>query len=165
MKEWYLAYCRHREEGRASMHLRNQGVDSYYPQVQVERLQRGQRIARMEPMFPSYLFVQVDLDTFPPYRLNATRGLRHMVRFGNQWTKLPKELVFSLMCQEDSDDVRALLNHLPCCGDKVLIQEGAFAGLEALYQEPDGDKRSILLLEMLHNQVRHSIENRAFAIL
>jgi len=48
------------------MHLRNQGVDSYYPMVQIEKLQRGHRVARMEPMFPSYLFVQVDLDTFPP---------------------------------------------------------------------------------------------------
>ena len=66
------------------MHLRNQGVDSYYPMVQIEKLQRGHRVARMEPMFPSYLFVQVDLDTFPPYRLNSTRGLRHMVRFGSQ---------------------------------------------------------------------------------
>lgn len=47
------------------MHLRNQGVDSYYPMVQIEKLQRGHRVARMEPMFPSYLFVQVDLDTFP----------------------------------------------------------------------------------------------------
>ena len=147
------------------MHLRNQGVDSYYPMVQIEKLQRGHRVARMEPMFPSYLFVQVDLDTFPPYRLNSTRGLRHMVRFGSPWTKVPKELVYSLMCHEDSDEVRALLSQLPCCGDKVRINEGAFAGLEALYLEPDGDQRSYLLLEMLHKQFQHSIENRAFALI
>ena len=163
MKDWYLAYCRPREEYRASQHLRNQGVDSYYPQVEVARIQRGQRVARLEPMFPSYLFVQVDIDAFPPYRLNATRGLRHMVRYGEQWTKVPQELIYNLMCQEDSDSSRSILDQLPHRGDKVLIQEGIFAGLEALYQEPDGELRSFLLLEMLHKQVRHSIDNREFA--
>ncbi len=38
MMDWYLAYCRPREEHRASLHLRNQGVESYYPQVEVTKL-------------------------------------------------------------------------------------------------------------------------------
>ena len=164
MMDWYLAYCRPREEHRASLHLRNQGVESYYPQVEVTKLHRGHRIARLEPMFPSYLFVRVDLDLFPPYRLNATRGLRHMVRYGKQWTKIPCELVYDLMCREDSDASRAILNQLPRCGDKVQIQQGNFAGLEALYQEPDGEQRSFLLLEMLHQRVRYSVDNREFAL-
>lgn len=164
MKEWYLAYCRPREEERASLHLRNQNIESYYPMVEVSKLVRGHKTCRMEPMFPSYLFVHVDLETFPPHRLNATRGLRHMVRFGNHWSKIPKELIYNLMCHEDSDEARAKSNYLPCQGDKVMIHAGMFAGLQAVYQEADGERRSILLLEMLHQKVPHSIENDAFAL-
>ena len=163
MTTWYLAYCRPREEGRASLHLRNQGIDSYCPMVEVEKLSRGQRQRPMEPLFPSYLFINVDLDRVPPQRLNATRGLRHIVRFGANWTQIPSSVIYSLMRNEDSDEQRALLSGMPQYGDKVLINDGIFAGLEALYQEPDGDTRSFLLLELLHNSVRHSVDNRAFA--
>ena len=152
MTTWYLAYCRPREEGRASLHLRNQGIDSYCPMVEVEKLSRGQRQRRMEPLFPSYLFIDVDLDRVPPQRLNATRGLRHIVRFGANWTQIPSSVIYSLMRNEDSDEQRALLSGMP-----------QYGGLEALYQEPDGDTRSFLLLELLHNSVRHSVDNRAFA--
>lgn len=163
MNSWYLAYCRPREEGRAYQHLKNQGVESYYPMVEVTRLVKGKRTARMEPMFPSYLFVNVDLETFPATRLNSTRGLRHIIRFGGQWTTIPKELVFNLMCHEDSDELRSKLSKMPNCGDKVLIHDGPFQGLEAIYQEPDGDKRSILLLDMLQSEVRHACDNRSFS--
>lgn len=41
MKHWYLAYCRPKEEERAKLHLRNQGVDSYYPLVLTRKIIRG----------------------------------------------------------------------------------------------------------------------------
>lgn len=164
MMNWYLAYCRPREEQRASQHLRNQGIDSYYPMVEVERLVRGKREKRMEPMFPCYLFVQVDLEAFSPTRLNATRGLRHMVRFGNHWSCIPSRLIYDMMCREDSDALRARMPQLPKCGDRVIIGEGSFHGLEAIYQEPDGEHRSILLLTMFKQQIPVTLDNREFAL-
>lgn len=122
MKAWYLAYCRSKEEERASLHLKNQEIDSYYPMVEVERLVRGKRTKRMEPLFPSYLFINVNLEQCPPTRLNSTRGIRHIVRFGGQWCEVPKVMIYNMMCHEDSDELRARMSKLPKCGDKVRIQ-------------------------------------------
>ena len=162
MKAWYLAYCRPKEEERASQHLRNQEIDSYYPMVEVERMVRGRRTKRMEPLFPCYLFVHVDLDDCPPTRLNSTRGIRRIVRFGGNWSVVPKELVYNMMCHEDSDELRLQLCQLPKRGEKVKIKSGPFSGLDAIYQEPDGETRSILLLDMLQRQVPHSLDNLEF---
>ena len=163
MKAWYLAYCRSKEEERASLHLKNQEIDCYYPMVEVERLVRGKRTKRMEPLFPSYLFVNVDLEQCPPTRLNSTRGIRHIVRFGGLWCEVPKVMIYNMMCHEDSDELRARMSKLPTCGDKVRIKSGPFSGLEAIYKEPDGETRSILLLDMLQKQVPHTLDNQLFA--
>ena len=48
---------------------------------------------------------------------------------------------------------------LPKCGDKVIITEGIFEGLEAIYAEPDGETRSILLLSLINQKVEHRIDN------
>lgn len=50
----------------------------------------------------------------------------------------------------------------PQPGDEVLITDGIFTGLQAIYTEPDGEARSMLLLNLLNKQVRQSIDNRQF---
>lgn len=51
---------------------------------------------------------------------------------------------------------------VPVPGDIVTIIDGVFAGLQAIYTEPDGEARSMLLLNMLNSQIKHSLDNRQF---
>lgn len=67
------------------------------------------------------------------------------------------------MCYCDSDALREQLTDLPRCGDRVRIEEGPFAGLEAVYQETDGDTRAILLLTLLQNATPTSFANDEFS--
>ncbi|MCX9686413.1 transcription/translation regulatory transformer protein RfaH, partial [Vibrio cholerae] len=48
---------------------------------------------------------------------------------------------------------------LPEKGQTVRVARGQFAGIEAIYLEPDGDTRSIMLVKMISQQVPMSIEN------
>lgn len=75
MKKWYLAYCKPKEEARARAHLDAQGIESYYPMVEIEKLRRGKRVPVREPMFPNYLFIFVDLEEVTPVTLKSTRGI------------------------------------------------------------------------------------------
>ncbi|MDI9227571.1 transcription/translation regulatory transformer protein RfaH, partial [Serratia bockelmannii] len=50
----------------------------------------------------------------------------------------------------------------PQPGDTVLIVDGVFEGLQAIYTEPDGEARSMLLLNLINKQVSQSIDNRQF---
>ena len=50
----------------------------------------------------------------------------------------------------------------PYSGDSVVITEGAFEGLQAIFAEPDGEARSMLLLNLLNKQVLQSVKNTDF---
>lgn len=162
MKCWYLAYCRPREEERAKFHLKNQGIDSYYPLVMAKKIVRGKITEKQEPLFPRYLFVHADLEEFSPVKFKSTRGISSVIGHGANWKVVPKELIFELMRHEDCDEQRDVMNALPKCGDHVLIQNGNFKGLEAIYQEPDGDQRAILLVSLLNQEIRTSFDNNEF---
>ena len=50
----------------------------------------------------------------------------------------------------------------PHGGDSVLFTDGAFEGLQAIFSEPDGETRSMLLLNLLNKQVLQSVKNTDF---
>lgn len=163
MKHWYLAYCHPREEERAKLHLSNQGVDSYYPLVLTEKVIRGKITQKIEPLFPRYIFVSLDLEEFSPAKIRSTRGIQRIIGHGANWDKVPEELIDGLRMREKNEE--AMVSMLPKPGQKVIISEGPFRGLEAIYHEPDGNQRAILLLNMLHKDVPKSFDNREFKTL
>lgn len=165
MHHWYLAYCKAKEESRAQTHLQLQGVESYYPMVEVEKLKRGKRVKVHEPMFPNYLFFYADLESVSPVSIKSTRGIYKVIHTGSVWTPVPNQLIYGLMSRDDSDEARAHYASLPNPGDRVLIAEGPFKGLEAIYQEPDGDQRAILLVTLLHSETSSSFANQDFRLI
>ncbi|WP_087019922.1 transcription/translation regulatory transformer protein RfaH [Thaumasiovibrio subtropicus] len=159
MNPWYLLYCKRSEQTRATVNLNRQGVDCYYPKVTVEKMKRGKRVQVEEPLFPCYMFVSFDLEKVSFTSVRSTRGVSDFVRFGAYPQEVAKELIFSMMSQEDNDDYREQLNDLPTEGDRCTIQSGQFEGFDAIYKEPDGDKRSIMLVTMMGKQVEVSVPN------
>ncbi len=108
-KYWYLAYCHPKEEERAKLHLKNQGIDSYYPLVLTRKILRGKMIEKTEPMFPRYLFIHVDIHEFSPMKIRSTRGISRVIGHGEKWNIVPAELIYQLMRNEDSDELRDVL--------------------------------------------------------
>lgn len=162
MHKWYLAHCRPREEDRALHNLNNQDIEAFYPFVEVQKLYRGRKVTRAEALFPGYLFVRADFQVTSSTTISSTRGIRNLVRFGGTPCEVPPELVYDLMCHCDSEELREKLSDLPRCGEQVRISKGPFAGLEAIYQEADGDTRAILLLTLLQKETKASIANTDF---
>ncbi len=162
MQKWYLAHCRPREEERALQNLNNQDIEAFYPYAEVKKLYRRKLVTRTEALFPGYIFVRADLTQTSSVTIGSTRGVRNLVRFGGGPCEVPAELVYDLMCHCDSDELRERLSDVPRCGDKVRIAEGPFAGLEAIYQEADGETRAILLLTLLQKETRTSFANDEF---
>ncbi len=159
MKRWYLLYCKRGEMTRAIAHLERQGVNCFVPKMKVEKIVRGKKSSIEEPMFPNYLFIHFDYEQGPSFTtVRSTRGVSNFIAFGPN----PKEIAWEII-----DDLRLLENEqqqhtevrLPQPGDKVLLKSGQFAGLEAIYHQADGEKRSILMLELISKPVKMSVDN------
>ncbi|MCK1970920.1 transcription/translation regulatory transformer protein RfaH [Franconibacter sp. IITDAS19] len=159
MRSWYLLYCKRGQLQRAQEHLERQQVNCLTPMITLEKIVRGKRAAVSEPLFPNYMFVEFDPEEIHTTTISATRGVSHFVRFGSQPAMVPLKVIEQLQnCQpEEVTDPQT-----PYEGDKVVITEGAFEGLEAIFTEPDGETRSMLLLNLLNKQVRQSVKNTDF---
>ncbi|ELV8682129.1 transcription/translation regulatory transformer protein RfaH [Vibrio fluvialis] len=161
MKRWYLLYCKRGEQLRAKMHLENQGVECFYPEVEVEKIRRGKRQTVKEPLFPSYMFVRFDFNVGPSFTtVRSTRGVSDFIRFGSEPKELQGDLIYDLKQLESSAKSETPSVELPKPGQEIEVKGGQFCGLKAIYQEPDGETRSIMLVKMISQPVALSIDNK-----
>lgn len=161
MKKWYLLYCKRGEQLRAKQHLENQGVECFYPTIEVEKILRGKRQIKNEPLFPSYIFVRFDFELGPTFTtVRSTRGVVDFVKFGAHPKELESDLIDELkLLEQEGHQTKSLASNLPKPGETIKVKSGQFAGIEAIFQEQDGETRSIMLVKMISQTVPVSIEN------
>lgn len=148
---WYLLQCKPRQDERAEEHLKNQSFTCYRPLIAVEKRKNGRLVTVKESLFPGYLFVHLRLeDNWAP--LKSTRGVSRIVSFGKG--SLPYPVADSLIhtLHQRVEQQTSTTVPLFTSGEKVLIQEGCFANLEAIFEQMDGEHRVILLLNLLGRQ-------------
>ncbi len=146
MKKWYLLYTKPRQEKIALQHLQNQAYEVYLPLIQVEKIRQGVRGLVEEALFPRYLFVQLDeagSQSWAPIR--STVGVSQLVKFGHRFAEVSQDLVAWV---HDHAKLVKLAPELKR-GDVVTITEGPFRGMDAIFKTYDGEKRAILLLNLL----------------
>ena len=123
------------------------------PCVQAEKLQCGALAVVDEPLFPRYLFIRLgsglEGQNWAPIR--STTGVSRLVSFGNVPAKVDDELVDAIRSQISG---RGGLRRQFEPGQKVVITQGPFAGLEAIYQLSDGESRVMVLLNILSKTVK-----------
>ena len=153
---WYLVHTKPRQEDIALANLERQGYECYLPQMRIERIRRRKAEIATEPMFPRYLFVRLDSSdqgkSWSPIR--STLGVSQLVHFGAQAAKVDDALVDLLRERERALPTEAMFHS----GDSVVIADGPFAGIEAIYQTADAERRAFILLEILSKPVSMHID-------
>ncbi len=160
MKGWYLLYCKRSEQERAVINLERQGVECYYPQVRIDKIVRSKKQEVLEPLFPSYVFVYFDPEQVSYTSIRSTRGVADFIRRGSTPQLVQQELIYQLMMNEDCDEHKEALCELPKPGDSLTLSQGQFKGIDAIYQEADGEKRSFMLINLLGRAVTVSVDNK-----
>jgi transcriptional antiterminator RfaH len=103
------------------------------------------------PLFPRYLFAQIDLHTVPPSRINATPGVTRLVTFDTTPQKIPAAVVQAIHTQvERCNEQGGLPEHGFQPGDTVQFRRGPLRGLEAIFVGPvTPSQRVRILLEFM----------------
>ena len=151
---WYLLHTKPRQENTALQNLEMQGYECYLPMLSAEKLRQRVLSVIDEPLFPRYLFIRLDTGlsakSWGPIR--STKGVSRLVSFGNEPAKIDDRLVHLLHSQENTHQTQP--QRLFSNGERVMIVEGAFAGLEAIYQLTDGEGRVMVLIELISKSVQ-----------
>lgn len=153
---WYLVHTKPRQEDVALANLERQGYECYLPQLRIERVRRRKVEIATEPMFPRYLFIRLDSSdqgkSWSPIR--STLGVSQLVHFGARAAKVDDALIDLLRQREQIMPAEAKFQS----GDSVVITDGPFAGIEAIYQTADAEQRAFILLKILSKPVPMQID-------
>ena len=155
---WYLIHTKPRQEAVALENLERQGYRCYLPLMRREKVARGKLKLVDELLFPRYLFIWLEssLQSLSWTPIRSTRGVTRLVTFGKEPARVPTALIEGIRQQQESLSQAPERAFAP--GDRVAITEGPFAGIEAIYQESDGERRVMVLIELMNRQVKVPLE-------
>jgi transcriptional antiterminator RfaH len=149
-QEWYAVQTKPRHEERVIFRLRDQRhLSVFLPKIETLRKRRSQRVTVVEPLFPSYVFVQMSLEPDPWHAVKWTPGVRRIVGTGEIPTPVPPDAMHLLMERCGAHEIipwRLGARY----GDTVRVVHGPFAGLEGVLDRPAGrGERVRVLLHLL----------------
>ncbi len=143
---WYLVHTKPKQEKCALQNLQQQGYQCYLPMLSTEKIRQGSLAVVNEPLFPRYLLIQPgSAKSWGSVR--STKGVNRLVCFGSEPARIDDDLITLLQAQEAS--LQSNPEPLFKPGEKVRITEGAFAGIEGIYQMAEGERRVMVLIELL----------------
>jgi transcriptional antiterminator RfaH len=157
-RRWYVIHCKPRQEGRALENLVRQGFVCFLPKLSVRRPRNGRDVMVEESLFPGYLFINLDAsqDNWAPIR--STRGVGRILRVGDRPLPVSDAIIESIRRRVAAQSPEPRLQP----GERVVITDGCFAQLEAIFIAEDGDHRVTLLLNLLHQE--HSLSFPAASV-
>ena len=145
---WYALQHKPAQGDRALQHLQNQGIACFYPKISVEKIKGGKRSKKLEPLFPGYMFVNLEQNDSVWSKLRSTRGVLRIVGFANKPAAICDEVI-----QHIKDSLGSVAEQggiKP--GQSVHLSEGPFEGINAIFQAYDGEERAIVLIDFMQKQ-------------
>jgi transcriptional antiterminator RfaH len=161
---WYVAQTQPNAEAKAVVHLSRQGFVTYLPRY-LKRRRHARRVDVIAaPLFPRYLFIEIDISIQRWRSICSTVGVSHLVCTGGAPTPVPDQVVTLLRNREDDAGLIRLDNRPAFqVGDEIRILEGAFCDCIGLYNGMSDRDRITILLDLLGRKVRVLVDAESVA--
>jgi transcriptional antiterminator RfaH len=161
---WYVAQTQPNAESKAVAHLARQGFSTYLPRY-LKRRRHARRVDVVPaPLFPRYLFVEVDIAVQRWRSIYSTVGVSQLICTGDTPTPVSIQVVSLLKGREDAAGF-IQLDHRPQfrVGDKIRVLDGVFCDCLGLYDGMSDRDRVAILLDMLGRKVRVMVDAESVA--
>ena len=151
---WILVYTKAREEQRAKKNLENQGFEIFLPMIAFAKLNQS-KPTTLKAMFPRYLFVKINTELDKWTRIKSTRGVSHLVVFGQRFAEMPHQVIEHLKSGADENHIfrQAITRQEFQKGDKLVIKKGVLKGKEATFLSKTGKERVRILLKLMNELI------------
>ena len=151
---WILVYTKAKEEQRAKKNLQNQGFEIFLPMIAFAKLNQS-KPTTLKAMFPRYLFVKINTELDKWTRIKSTRGVSHLVVFGQRFAEIPHQVIAHLKSGADENDIfkQKVTRQKFQKGDKLVIEKGIFKDKEATFLSKKSKERVRILLKLVNHLI------------
>ena len=155
--DWYAVQTQPNRENLAVEHLKRQGFSVWMPICEriIRHARKSKRVRR--PLFPGYLFVNLDVETAQWRSINGTIGVNRIVSFGQRPAPVATQFIDALQNIEANEGLVAVNGDDLLPGQDVEILSGPMAGAIAKLLSLEAGDRVTVLLNMLGHFVRGKI--------
>ena len=153
---WLVVYTKSQKETLAHDHLKRQGFLTYSPMLRKEINYKSKTKIMTLPLFPRYLFIQANEIALKKIHLiRSTVGVSHLILRDGKPIYMKDEILDAVRHAEKGylGQVETLFN----ADDMVIINEGIYKDIEAIYQNNDGLERAVLMLNLLQKNTQLTI--------
>lgn len=159
MEQWHLIYTKPGKETLVYAQFEHRGLDAYLPTLQFDRgYGRG---IRVEPFFPHYLFIHINLAAQEATDLRWMPGVRAIVSFGSEPAVVPDGVIDTLQARLEPLEQKVIkkAEWLFKAGQEVRIVKGPLAGIQAVFHRGlGGGERVEILLNFLQGLNRATMD-------
>ncbi|HEY4136787.1 MAG TPA: transcriptional activator RfaH [Alphaproteobacteria bacterium] len=159
---WYVVNALPNQEARAELNLRQQGFRAWLPAFQRTRRHARKVETVSAPLFPGYLFVQLDVAKQAWACINSTYGIRRLICRHDLPARLPDGFVDGLRAEVEGGLFVAPEDRL-AVGDAIRVTEGPFADCVGRLLSFASQDRVTLLLTLLSREVSIVMPKHAVA--
>ena len=154
MNYWLIANYKINEVKKVEINLKNQSIDYYLPRIVTKKHNFN---PKEEVMFPGYIFVNTDIDKYSSVRY--TKGIKNIIRFGENIAQISDEEIKSINLVEKSSRLEPLVQEIQI-GQEVNIVSGTFKGNIAKICSLPSKERVGILLRVLGSLKRIDISEK-----
>jgi len=157
--DWWLVVTKPQGELKSQRHLMEQGFTVYFPRYKKESLRGRQVKIQTVPLFPRYIFIEAnDLARRQVHVIKSTLGVSQLLKISEVPMCVPATLIENLKLLE-SEQMGVSASHFKA-GDRLVIIDGPYSGLEAVYAMDDGLQRGVVLITLLQKATRLSVDKK-----
>ena len=156
---WWVVRTKPKREFEAQLQLINQGFSIFLPTYKQEQLNNRNLKLKVAALFPRYLFIEANEETKKLiHKIRSTYGVTELLKIGEVPIDVPNKLVHDLKILEEQRANKTEFYFKS--GDVVKINSGLYNGLEAIYNEEDGLKRAIVLINILSTETPLNLDKK-----
>jgi len=159
---WFVVHAQPKNEMRAVANLDRQGFQTFCPCVRHTVRHARKSTLTLLPLFPGYVFVQIDVSVDQWRSINGTRGVIRLITNGDDPVPVPVGIVEDIKRRISPDGAMDWTSSLKV-GDQIKISDGPFAKLIGTLEKLDASGRVRVLLDLLGRSVTVSLRAETIA--
>jgi len=162
--DWCVVYTNVNKETIAEKNLIGQNFITYMPKYK-KIISHARKISTViKPLFPRYLFVNVDLVAQRWPIINSTYGVNAIISMEGKPVIISEEIINKIkLCEKPDENINVVPYSIMTKGDEVNILEGVFSGKKGIFNGLTDNNRVKVLFNLLGKEVTLSVSRISLA--